>query len=515
MAKPLFAPSTLGTYQRQYDVLSEENDEDAVEIANVLKWMSEPTPDKKAEEKGAKNRLKELIDAGVELEQLDKISAFAALKNAKQKAMILDRLVDILKDIYYSLKDILSSNRVKTSLTILGSIAVGVGVGAALGTFVFPGIGTAIGGAVGAAITAGVAAVGGTVGLSILGGFLGSWLGKKIANKAFKHEKHFEVSKRITRKIKQRVGISTSVVQMINGFLYNRAKTIQSPACKKYYKSLRRLGILEASPTGMEKIALFFCNELMLLEKELRANKDSIPLRNEIQAVVFILKKLKVADGLSLSSKAKIAQTFKVYKEKQNSLPDVKMKQGVEFETVGDISPEVLAKSTGRFLDALPEDVKAIQTEFKQSKKSDAISYRHQIQTKDGVKLPDLVVKSTKDKRDHLLTMMTVKANQVTDENKEHLTKVIVARAKAHVAKGNKEVIILAAGNDDLAVELMVALKKGGLAAKLSEDEYPKKNKDAQLRVQKILARVNELTVPAPSAVSSLKRRFEKKPSKI
>ncbi|MGD9592539.1 MAG: hypothetical protein AB7V32_08475 [Candidatus Berkiella sp.] len=509
MAKPPFEPSKIGVFRRRYDDFSEENSEDqAKEIAQVLQWMKAKTPQKKEEEKSTKNRIRALMEAGIELEQVEKVGALAALKNAKQKSFVMSKLWDVVKDTYYAGKDLLSSNRVKTSLTILAGIGIGVAVGAVLGTFVFPGIGTAIGGAAGAALTAGVAAIGGTVGLSILGGFIGSWFGKRVANKAFKHEKRFEISKRDTNKIKKQIGISNTDVQMINGYLYNRAKAVKSPACKQYYKSLRRLAISEASPTGMEKVARFFCSELSLLEKEIAQN-DSPALQEELSAVVYILKKLKAANGLSDASKEAIQKAFDDYKQKQEALPVAKLKQGLEYDTQDEISAEVLAKSTGRFLDALPSDVQTVQTELKQSPKSKAISYKHKLQTSQGERLPTLEVKSVKDKRDHLLTMMTVKANQITEKNHQQVTKVIVAQAKAHHENtGHKEVIVLAAGNDDLAVELMVAVKKAGLSPKLSDDEYPATSKDAQRRKDQILARVQELT--ASRKVSSLRMSSDK-----
>ncbi len=510
MAKPPYAPENLGKCPRGYDFLDDDSDpENAKEMARVLKWMQEKVEERKRDEKTSKNKLRQMIEAGAELDQLDKVSALAAVKNAGQKGFILDRLWDVLKDGYYSAKDILSSNRVKTSLTILAGIGIGAAVGVVLGTLVFPGIGSAIGGVVGAGIATGLAAVGGGVGLGILGAFAGSWFGKKVANKAFKHEKRFEISKRVTKKIKERVGISSSTAQMINGYLYNRAKAVNSPACKKFYKSLRRLAILEASPTAMEKVARFFCSELLLLEEELAKTKNKAQVQAEIEAVVYILKRLKAAEHLSKASKIKIEKTFKEYKARQEALPVAKIVQGVEYDTREELSPEILAKSTKRFLENLPEGIKPVTTYNKKSD-SGAISYRYRLKNKEGETLPDVVFKSKKDKRQHLLTMVTVKANQLTESNQKEITSVIVAQAKAHHDNtGNTSVIVLAAGDDKLAVELMLAIHKAGLKPSLSEDEYPKADASAQARRRKILAKVQDKLNEASQTPRSKVLKFE------
>ncbi len=519
MSKPPFDPSLLGRYQRQYDALSEEDDDDDLpKIREVLKWSEEPIPDPPPESKASSNRVREFLDQGLEIGELDKVDAIKVFKSAKAKSFILDRFTEVVKDLYYAGKDILSSNRVKTSLTIIGSIAVGAAIGAAIGSVV-PIIGTAIGGAVGAALTAGVAAIGGGVGFGILGAFAGSWIGKNVAKKAFKHEKRFEVPKRITNKIKARVGISSSVVQMINGYLYNRAKAVQSPRCKTYYKRLRRMGILEASPLAMEKIARFFCSELMLLERELKLNKDNEQLRNEIKAVVFILRKLKAADGLSLQTQERITEAFKAYKQKQVTLPTVNLRQGVEFDTVkGEISPEVLAKSTGRFLEALPDGVQVVKTELKTSAKGPAVRYSHQLKTADGQQLPPLEVQASKDKREHLITRVSVPASELNESNEKVMKRVFVAQAKAHFENlahqakpvHPEKITLLAHGDDELAVKLLIDAMKSGIKAVLSDKEYPPKNKAAQQRKQDILEKVKKASKSStPRLVPPTKSKSE------
>ncbi len=504
MAKLPFQPNSVGKYKRVYDSIDEANEE-KLDVDAVLSWMKKPIPEIKEEEK-SKNRIRSLLEAGVELEGLDGIPALAALKSSSKKGMLLGKAWEVLKDLYYAGRDLLSTNRVKTSLTIIGSVAAGAAIGAVLGTLVFPAIGTAIGGAVGAALTAGVAAIGGTVGLSILGAFVGSIFGKKVSNKAFKNEKRFEVSKRITNKIKKQTGVSSKAVQVMNGYLYNRRKAVEHPLLQKYYKDLRVLAVHEASPAGMEKAARFFCNELLLLEKELEKNKEDEQLKSDIQAVVYVLKKLKAADKISHSAKSEIAKTFKAYTDKQGKLPVVNPQQGVNYDSDIELSQEVVAKSTGRFLESLPSEVKSIETQNTKFKKGD-IGYRYRIQTKDGGQLPEVQFKNRQDKPHHVVSRVSVKASEVTPQNQRQVSQVIVAQMRAHYetlapkpgAAPKKEVTINAAGNDDLAVELMVAVIQSGLTPKLSDKEYPKNNPEAEQRRLKILARVKELTSKSPT----------------
>lgn len=491
MAKPRYAPQEIGKYKRRYDDVVEQSLAEDEQVVDVLRWMKEPVEEHSTEDKGYKNALQQFLDAGLAFGMADSVGGIAALESAKMKGTVVEKLASVLKDIYYAGKDITSSNRVKTSLIVIAGIAIGAAVGAVLGTLVFPGIGSAVGGAVGAAFVSSVAVVGGAVGLGILGAYVGSLAGKLVGKKLFKNEKRFEISKRNTGKIKQRIGISNSVSQMINGYLYNRAKAVKSPLCKKYYKRLRQLAIMEASPTAMEKVSRFFCNELRLLEKERATSSSPQALQQEIDVVVLILQKLRAADNLSLGSKLKIEETMKAFHAK---LEKVRVpRQGIEYDMNAELTAEALANSNKRFLEHLPESVKSVTSENKKSD-SGAISYRYQVKTKSGEDLPEVVFKSKKDSRKHFLTKVTVKSNQVNKANQKQVAEVIVAQAKAHFTNtGKKEVIILAAGNDDLAVDLMVAVQNAGLKPKLSDREYPENDAVLQKRKQDILAKVQSL----------------------
>ncbi|HRE30637.1 MAG TPA: hypothetical protein PLD88_01555, partial [Candidatus Berkiella sp.] len=251
---PKFDYKNLGKYPRRYDVLSEDTGkkEDKEVIADVLEWMHEPVEGAIDKGNGSKKDVMEMVDAGLSLTQLNKVSAISTMQNSASHGHVKRGVSKLFYDLYYGAKDLLSRRRVKTTLTTVAGIGIGVAIGVVLGTIVFPGIGSAIGGAIGGAIVGTTAALGGGIGLGILGGVAGSWFGKKISSKLFKEEKHYELSKKLTSKIKKRYGISGKTLLMMNGYLYNRQHNVKSPLCQRYYRMLRKNGIQKGDNVAIE-----------------------------------------------------------------------------------------------------------------------------------------------------------------------------------------------------------------------------------------------------------------------
>jgi len=299
---PQLEVDELGLYHRSYDDSVEEgDDEDKEVIANVLAWLKERSAadqeklKRKSTSKG-KALLKELIDAGLSLDRVSGIAGVAALKASSQKGPLIDAAIQIFFELWMGLENILAGRRVKTSLIIIGSIGAGAAIGALLGTFVVPGIGTAIGGAAGAFIASLLSAVGGTLGLSIgCAAVVGLPLGIQISKKVAKHERKYQLPKHITRKLKKETGITSKLATRMNGYLYNRSKSVTSPLIKKYYKILRRLLLKEVDPVAVEEAARFFCHELRLLRQEgVPADREQkIRYHKEISTVVEILNDLR------------------------------------------------------------------------------------------------------------------------------------------------------------------------------------------------------------------------------
>lgn len=505
MPKSRIKAADIGKYKRFYDELSDDNEEDAAELADVLSWLQDNIPKVPVNKPKAKYPLRDLATAGLQLGQDNKFQALQALNASPYQGHLFEKAFSVLKDVVYGARDLFSGKRVKTTLAIGGGIAAGAAVGAVLGTFVFPGIGSAIGGAAGAAIASGVALAGGTVGLTIIGAFVGSWFGKKFSKKAFKHEKHFEVSKRNTDKIKKRVGIDSKTTQMINGYLYNRSKTVESTACQKYYKMLRKHGIDEANPFVMEQISRFFCKELILLEHERKRNGSSPSLAKERQAVIHILSQLKEAKGLSAESRQKIKETMDASKEKKSK--DSPM-QGLEYTSDVEIFPEDMLNAKEKFMSHLP-DLGIKNVELINSKpKKNSIAYRYQIVTQDNLQLPDVVFKGKKDKNNHYQATILVDGNELNNQNQDKVVQVIVAQAKAYQEKtGKSDIIILAGGDDELAVKIMAAVLKSGLKPSLDSKEYPGDSVMAQKRIKMISERANALVESMSEPHDTLKRK--------
>ncbi len=505
MPKSRFKAAEIGKYKRSYDELSEENEDDAAELAQVLSWLQDDIPKVTVKESKAQYPLRDLATAGLKLGQKNKFQALQALNASPYQGHLFEKAFSVVKDLVYGARDLFSGKRVKTTLAIGGGIAAGAAIGAVLGTFVFPGIGSAIGGAVGTAIASGVALAGGTVGLSIIGAFVGSWFGKKFSKKAFKHEKHFEVSKRITDKIKKRIGVDSKTTQMINGYLYNRSKTVESAACQKYYKMLLKHGINEANPFVMEQISRFFCKELVLLDHEKKTNGSSTGLEKDRQAVIHILNQLKVAKGLSTQSREKIKETMDASKvKKSKSSP----KQGLEYTSDVEIFPEDIVNAKEKFMLHLQEiGIKNVELINSKPKKN-SITYRYQIVTQDNLQLPDVVFKGKKDKDNHYHASVLVDGNELNIQNQDKVVQVIVAQAKAYQEKtGKSDITILSGRDDDLAVKIMAAVLKSGLKPSLDSQEYPSDSVAEKNRIKMILERANALAESMSEPHDTLKRK--------
>ena len=318
----VYEPAELGQIKRAYDHF--DDDTYPEEIIELLGWYRPVKANDKNQGKLDKAKIKVLLDQGFDLEQIAKYKVVKNLKAGSQKGFVLDKLVDIIEDIVYSVWDFVSWRKVKSSLTILGGIGMGALLGGIIGTFVLPGIGTAIGGTIGAGITTGLAAIGGVLGVTILGGFIGSFIGKKASDKLFKFEKRFQPSRRFTRVIKKKFDINTSTIDMMNGYLYNREKAVQSKAMKKYIKKLRKDTIHKAKSESMEQLGYFFLSELELLELESTRQPSNLQLRLEIDAVKHILKKMtysKLSDDLKINIKVSL-KDYEERQEKKKIVPE-------------------------------------------------------------------------------------------------------------------------------------------------------------------------------------------------
>ncbi len=526
-----FVAHELGQSERKYDTVSEEDgDEEKAIIANVLQWMEEEVPEHKTSVKSQKSRhLQELIEAGMTLERVNKIGAISALQMSPHKGTLIERATDVLRDLYYAARDLLSGKRVKTSLFITLCIGLGAAAGFVIGTFLLPGLGSAIGGAAGAALASGLAAIGGAIGTTIIGAFLGSWLGKKLSAKIFKHEKRFELSKKVTTKIKRQTGVNSEVATMINGYLYHRKNKSKSELCSYYYKILRKKGIYNADPVAMEKIAHFFCHELRLLELEREAVNADPKLEKDLEAVRYILNHLGKASGLAPKTRDTIAKNIAAFELRQlnhralpkrqltelrhflgedDAKPDMPapeqeisrssearkpiQKQSIEYHSVVPVSRKVMGEMKDRFVEKLkdnPYDIKKVQV-IDDNDFSSAIRYRYHFETQNKTQLPDMIFHERAEGANHFVTEVMVEGDAVTKKNQAAVVGLMIEQAKAfHEKTGNVSITVYSGGNDAFALEVMVALRKEGYEPELNTQEYP----PDEDKVKKLLQQADDL----------------------
>lgn len=499
MAKYTVENMKLGKHPRRTDQITEESDDDGDKaiIADLLQWMQVDakgaTPLKK--DKDEKDVV-EMIEAGLTLSGLDKVSAISSLQSSPIKSHIKTGLTGLLYDIYYGAKDLLSKQRVKTTLTILAGIGIGVAIGAVLGTIVFPGIGTAAGGAIGGLITSGLAAVGGAVGLSIIGGVIGSWLGNRVSKKLFKEERHYELSKRVTSKIKSDFGIQHKTTHRMSAYLYNRRMAVKSPLCQRYYRMLRKNAIKQADPIAFEKLGYYFCNELKLLDLELQADPSNVALLEDRRVVLLILRDLKGSKKLPTVMTKYIEQTLKTRQEEKRAdsvvpparmevnsrnraatapaavaspiLPSSKVKSGMEQVNQRFVNNLREAKQLGKL------DIKAVDAEQHRPDSKNHSYYLYHISRPNKPDLPDIMYREVKINANQYSAEVLVDKSKLDEENENDVSEVLVAQAKAiYQSSGNRHLKVIADKDDVLAVRLMAAALKADMIPELDEREYP------------------------------------------
>jgi|GEM_PF-3792226 len=527
MANSLFDNKNLGKYPRRYDQVSEESGvvDDKEIVADLLQWMkiegkgaSKLDPDKKNKD------IIEMVESGIKLGGLDKVSAISQMQSASMHKHLRTGARKVVDDLYYGAKDLLSRRRVKTTLTVIGGIAVGVAIGVVLGTVVFPGIGSAIGGVIGGLISGGLAAVGGAVGLGILGGVVGSWLGNKISKRFFKEERHYELSKKVTSKVKSQYGISGKTSQMMSAYLYNRRMAVKSPLCQRYYRMLRKNAIKQADHVAIEKLAYFFCQELKLLNIELEADKDNDSLYEDRRAVLHILRQLKNAEGLPFQTRKYIQETLENKPEKVE-LPPARMvvnnkevsvqnaKKGArksapvglglaQPRTSVPVTQETMTQVNRRFDENLRKsklDIKEVVAEHHRPESRNNSYYKYHITRNNKPDLPDILFREVKISANQYSAEVLVDKAALDAENQEVVSEVLVAQARAlYESSGNKYLKVVADKDDALAVNLMAAALKANMAPELDEKEYPMDTTKALEKRKDILAQAYELAGMSP-----------------
>lgn len=447
--------------------------------------------DKKQKQESKEKRFKVMLDILDAAQKKDNVAAIAAFQEYLPQSNA-ERLSSILDDAYYSVKDFFKWRRVKTSLTILGSIVAGAGIGVVLGTVVFPVIGSAIGGAAGAAIGGASAFFGGTIGLGLIGGVAGSWVGTKLSKMLFRYEAKYQPSSRVTDRLHNKIGIDSKTAWRINAYLVNRAKATASGENKHLYKRLRKLAIDNADYNAMEQVAFFFCRELALINQEIAKHDPSHieeiqALKQEASAVhhiLFNLKNARNAKGVSFPKKTQdtIDETLWAYSTHpwQKRVPQV-----ARSSLIGQRTKQRSAQRTRE------EKGKEKDKDYEKEKEKEHV--------------PEILFQSEKEQA---RAKLLVYQDQINKENQAEIFEKLASEAQQYAKeKGNVSIRVIAGKDHKYAVQLMAAAYKAGLSPKLDKNEFPKENKAERKEIKK---EARELAQIAP------KKRvgYEFKPSK-
>lgn len=304
---PKFKPKDIGKYRRDYDNIIDFEGEDEMSLEELLVWATELQPEDEADNDTMWDKIRHEVKSWFYIETKREGSVFFGINTAHPAVGLPGKAAEAFDEYMNAARDLLSFRQIRTRITVLSTITAGALIGFAIGTLIFPGVGSVLGGAAGVSAATLFELLGGAGGLAILGGFGGSRAGNWLAKKIFKNEKHYELRVKFTNKLEQKYGIRSDLAHLINGYLYNRSKQVTNERCKKIYKNLRILAIERAHPSAVDRMARFFVNELVLLQKERPSKGNEAAYNQEVETVQYILKSLLSPETkLHAETKAKL-----------------------------------------------------------------------------------------------------------------------------------------------------------------------------------------------------------------
>lgn len=287
----------VGCYQRQGDAdneLSLENRKKFIKRVNYhLAWLGSleqlEKEKKKSSLKKDKQDAQKFIDLLKKIPVIKNHSSVKRLDHAKKEIPLwaLDLILSRGRKVMHNLSQ---GRKVTSGSTTLGIMGLGILVGVVFGAIILPGIGGFLGGAISSAISSGIALVGGPIGCGLIGGAIGAYGGHALGKKTFGFSEKYRLPTAVHTHWSDTYGIDKDTIDAMNQYLLNRIKAISSPSRKKALRSLRRVGIKQLSPIGINKLAAFFCHELKALLNEDLYHEAVI---NDIQALKHFLKVLK------------------------------------------------------------------------------------------------------------------------------------------------------------------------------------------------------------------------------
>lgn len=301
---PKLRPKDVGKYRREYDTTDQFDEDAPTSLEELLAWAAEIQPELEVNDNSWFDKLKIEFSKMFFVQTQTEGSLFFGVQKAHSAVGLSGHAAQTIDEFFNSARDIASMQQVKTRATVISGMAAGALIGFVIGTLIFPGIGSILGGAAGASAVSLLELLGGVGGLVILGAVGGNRGASWVAKKVFKDEKHYEIRVKNTNRLKNKYGIDSKLAHLMNGYLYNRSKRMTNERCKQVYKNLRVLAIERGHPSAIDRMARFFANELVLLEKERPKKNNRAAYEHELQAVRSIVEAL-IQPGIKIHEDTK------------------------------------------------------------------------------------------------------------------------------------------------------------------------------------------------------------------
>lgn len=458
MRKSEYAPREAGKLARDADQYSdEEYRTDDTKWEAQFGWLGEdvPKPDDGLEQ--LKSYFEDQLTLQLKMQLKSRLENVLTVTSPGDVApSLVDLAFKTMNTLYQGARDAWAMRRRRTAATVATAVGVGTGVGFVIGTLIFPVIGSAVGATFGASVAAALNPVMTVAGMSVLGAFAGSRMGQWISKKLYKGETYFQLPVKITLPVKQKFGLSSRCTTLISSYLYNRRKSAKSKVAKSIYRTLREAGIKKADPIAMDRIVLFFCNELRLLTQQQLESPHDQALKKEVDTVREILGDLK-------HENSKIR------------------KQTKELANHALLTHHRLIQFRRR--DAQTQDM-AIAEKFSADLKAKAEPSSQQQAEFRPATLRLASVPRSRKKREKMVAEVVIEPSSWTPENQaKHVTALANELSALKEAHPGAKIEIKARGQDELAVFLYREALTLGFKPTLSDSEYSGSGKSRKTQI--------------------------------
>lgn len=470
----------LGRYPRWYDGIVANNRADRKTIDEVTAWGKEKVSPHWLNELGGRRRAR----------------FYRAADNKKVPGVLqtgfFNDLRDITQTLYYNARDVLNRHRWKTALLIGFCLIAGSLLGAVVGGFLaFWGLTF-----LGSVTMLLLGQISGGLGMGILGALGGKWLGKKLSAKLFKREKRFGLSQKSLSAWKGSYKLNRALLLKMNAYLLNREDMAQDEELKKHYYYVLHKAVKKVDPTAVEKLTRFFCQELTLLAQARREAEgaETAAWGKERDFVLEVLRAFEHNGGISMESRERIQKTLEEFEREEEALSSRTTETSLSTEEEGSLRSALSSDSDseGKRPTIAPFcDHKRIQQAEKApsyygyrplQKEASAVLIRveepkdilSQKQGADGLWEEKVLIR-------HSLLVSKAREDLLAEMLMEELKK---QRETNDTAESARSLIVYAAENRSLALELLRVAFQENFEPRLNEQEYPDAEEREQLYAQ-------------------------------